>query len=150
MQLIAQTVAVALQQAGIGQDQNTARASPTSGSGKKMIDTKAVRIRDFDGVQSNWEPWNHSFKSAIRSACPEVLAVMEEVEKMSLDAKDENLEEYDDIAKMSGELYNVLSQFCTGEALTVIKGVTTLEGCGRGRSCTRSSTRRPWHERSGS
>ena len=93
-----------------------------------MIDTKSIRIRDFDGEQNKWEAWSHSFKSAIRSASPEVLATMEEAEKMSLDGTDDNLEEVEDIVKKSGELYNILSQYCTGEALNVIKGITTFEG----------------------
>jgi hypothetical protein len=30
--------------------------------------------------------------------------------------------------KMSGELYNILGQYCTGEALTVVRGVQSFEG----------------------
>ena len=138
LQLIAQTVATALQQVGASQGQTNQQGSigvgggqgqaMGGGGGRRLIDTKAVKIRDFDGSQSTWEPWVHSFKSAMRSACPEILKAMEEAEKTSLDAKDENFEEYDDVARMSSELYNVLSQYCTGEALTVVKGVTTFEG----------------------
>ena len=34
----------------------------------------------------------------------------------------------EEVEKKSGELYNILSQYCTGEALNVIKGITTFEG----------------------
>ena len=44
---------------------------------------------------------------------------MEEVEKSSYDGTDDNLDEVEDVGKISGELYDVLSQYCTGEALGV-------------------------------
>ena len=53
---------------------------------------------------------------------------MEEVEKSSYDGTDDNLDEVEEVGKMSGELYDILSQYCTGEALSVIKGVTSFEG----------------------
>ena len=137
MQLIARTVATALQQAGMAPGQGGGDGGQGGGGGgrggygggpKKLIDTKSIRIRDFDGEQNKWEAWAHSFKSAIRSACPEVLATMEEAEKMTLNGTDDNLEEVEEVEKKSGELYNILSQYCTGEALNVIKGITTFEG----------------------
>ena len=137
LQVIARTVAAALQQAGMAQGQGGGNGGHGGGEGgrggyggspKKLIDTKSIRIRDFDGEQSKWEAWAHSFKSAIRSACPEVLVTMEEAEKMTLTATDDNLEEVEEIEKKSGEMYNILSQYCTGEALNVIKGITSFQG----------------------
>jgi hypothetical protein len=132
---MAQMIAMALQQAGVGQP---AHAVPVPGGGgggrsRPCLDTKAMRIRDFDGAQNNWEQWIHSFKSAIRSCSPTVLTIMEEAEKMASEATDENigedaLEPRDEIGKMSGELYNILGQYCTGEALTIVRGVQSFEG----------------------
>ena len=88
-------------------------------------------IRDFDGSPSGWEKWVHAFKSAMRSANPGVLEFMNEAEKMTTEAKDDNLDSTmaaAEVKKMSGELYNILSQYCTGEALTIVRGVTTFEG----------------------
>ncbi len=88
-----------------------------------------MRIRDFDGNQSMWEQWIHSFKSAIRSCSPAVLAAMEMAEKMVDDAMDVNIcGGGEEGVKMSGELYNILGQYCTGEALTVVRGVQSFEG----------------------
>ncbi len=120
MQTIAQMFASVLQQAGIGQyPPPMAQATPVDGGGgggrgRPCLDTKAMRIRDFDGSQSSWETWIHSFKSAIRSSNPLVLAIMCEAEILTNDATGEHIEDYDgsrtkeDIAKMSGELYNIL------------------------------------------
>ena len=127
MQAVAQMIAMALQQAGVGGAVGGGRER----RGKAAIDTKGIKFRDFDGTQADWEQWVHSFKSAIRSANPDVLELMQEAEKMTGEAKDENLEcEMDDeeAEKMSGELYNILSQYCTGEALTIVRGVNTFEG----------------------
>ena len=137
LQAIAQMFAVALQQAGVG---HQPQAVPLPGGGgfgggrpgRPCLDTKSMRIRDFDGGQSTWEQWIHSFKSAIRSCNPAVLTVMEEAEKMIDDATDVNICGVDDlrmddeVVKMSGELYNILGQYCTGEALTIVRGVNHL------------------------
>ena len=56
--------------------------------------------------------------------------MMEEAEKSITDATDEVLEldKFKDVDKISAEMYNILSQYCTGEALTMVKSVTTFEG----------------------
>ena len=66
--------------------------------------------------------------SAIRSACPAALQTMEEVEKSSYDGTEDNLDEVEDVGKISGELCDILSPYCTEQALSVIKGVTLFEG----------------------
>ena len=56
---------------------------------------------------------------------------MNEAEKMATEAKDDNFDltmANEELKKMSGELYNILSPYCTGEALTIVRGVTTFEG----------------------
>jgi hypothetical protein len=133
MQAIAQMFAQALQQAGVGHQAHQVPV-PDGGAGggrtsRACLDTKAMRIRDFDGSQSSWDQWVHSFKSAIRSCSPEVLAAMELAEKGAEDATDDCICLGDAAGiKMSGELYNILGQYCTGEALTVVRGVQSFEG----------------------
>ena len=71
------------------------------------------------------DQWVHAFKSAMRSANPGVLVLMNEAEKMTTEAKDDNLDltmTKEEVKKMSGVLYNILSQYCTGEALTIVRG----------------------------
>ena len=128
-QLMAVTQAVVVMQQmgyaqvpGQGGDGGQAGAGGRDHGPRRKIDTKMMRIRDFRGETAHWEAWVHSFKSAIRSACPAALQTMEEVEKSSYDGTDDNL----DVDKISGELYDILSQYCT--ALSVIKGVTSFEG----------------------
>ena len=56
---------------------------------------------------------------------------MNEAKKMTTEAKDDNFDltmAKEEVKKMSGELYNILSQHCTGEALTIVRSVTTFEG----------------------
>ena len=89
---------------------------------RKTLEIKNMRIRDFDGDATHWEAWVHSFKSAIRSTCPMVLKAMEEVEKLSTEGTDDKLGEVDGIGKLSGEMYDILSQYCTGEALNTVRG----------------------------
>ena len=95
---------------------------------RRKIDTKMMRIRDFSGEMAHWKAWVRSFKSVIRSTCPAALQTVEEVEKSSYDGTDDNFDEVEDMGKISGELYDILSWYCTGEALSVIKGVTSFEG----------------------
>ena len=90
LHVITASVVSALQQAGV--TPHNAPQTDTNARKKSAIDTKAVRIRDFDGTPSSWEGWAHSFKSAIRSTCPEALAMMEEAEKSITDATDVVLE----------------------------------------------------------
>ena len=128
-----QAVAVVMQQMRYVQAQGQGGDGEQGGAGgrdhgpRRKIDTKMMRIRDFSGETAHWEAWVHSFKSAIRSGCPAALQTMEEVEKSSYDGTDDNLDDVEDVDKISGELYDILSQYCTGEALSVIKGVTSFE-----------------------
>ena len=130
LQAMAQAVAMALQQAGVVGGHGASGERRKNG---QAIDTRGVRFREFDGNLTGWESWAHAFKCAVRAANPKALELMEEVEGMTVDAKDsevigEVLEDAGDVAKMSGELYSVLSQYCSGEALTVVRSVSTFEG----------------------
>ena len=74
-----------MQMQAAAQEPNTARLAETfrawladgGGHGRRAaIDSKAIRIRDFDGRPSGWDQWVHAFKSVIRSANPGVLVLM--------------------------------------------------------------------------
>ena len=124
-----QAFAVIMQQMGCAQVQGRGGDGGQGGVGggrghgpRRKIDTKMMRIRDFSGETAHWEAWVHSFKSAVWSTCLLALDTMEEVEKSSFDGTDDNLDEVEDVGKVSWELYDILGQYCTGEALSVIKG----------------------------
>ena len=44
----------------------------------------------------------HSLKSAVRSTYPVLMETMEEVQKLSYHGTDDNLDEVEDVGKMSG------------------------------------------------
>ena len=93
-----------------------------------MIDTRGVHFREFDGSVSNWEQWAHPFRCAVRTASPKALEFMEEAERVPAEAtdgqmSDDSIEDDGEVEKMLGELYAVLSQYCTGEALTIVRSV---------------------------
>ena len=56
--------------------------------------------------------------------------MMDKAEKNTTDATDEVLDfdKFKDVDKTLAEMYNLLSHCCTGEALTMVKSVTTFEG----------------------
>ena len=96
MQIMAAMVAMALQQAGVGSLGGGGGAGQSGGGqgqeNRAAIDTKAIRIRDFDGSPGEWDQWVHAFKSATRSANPGVLDFMNEAEKMTTEAKDDDFD----------------------------------------------------------
>ena len=128
---MATMVPMALQQAGVGSLGGGGAGQAGGGQGRDnraAIDTNAICIRDFDGSPSGWDQWVNASKSAMRSANPGVLELMNEAEKMTTKAKDDNFDltmAKEEVQKMSGEHYNILSQYCTGEALTIVMGVAT-------------------------
>ena len=62
----------------------------------------------------------------------------------SYDGTDDNLDEVEDVGKISEELYDILSQYCTGEALSVVKGVMSFEGFFAWQKLHRKCTPRRW------
>ena len=100
------------------------------GGEAKMNDkilAKHFRIDSFSGDKSKWEDWNFAFKRNVRSMSREAYDAMKKWEE-STDDIDEKLELDENMGKRSAELYDVLCQTCTGEALMVVKAVEDMEG----------------------
>ena len=96
MQIMAAMVAMALQQAGVGSLGGGGGGQSGGVQGQDntaAIDTKAIRIRDFDGSPGEWDQWLHAFKRATRSANPGVLDFMNVAEKMTTEAKDDDFDD---------------------------------------------------------
>lgn len=86
---------------------------------------KHVRADPFRGVNAEWDDWAFKFKRIMRSMNIGVYNVMAESE--TYDTLDEDAMD-DGLKHRSGELYDILCQCCTGEALSVIKMVGDMRG----------------------
>ena len=95
-------------------------------SGKRIV-ARYVRVDTFKGGHTEWEDWSFAFKRTIRSMSIDAYKKMVEVERSTEDI--EELTELEpSLEQRSGELYDALCQFCTGEALSVIKSVDDMQG----------------------
>ena len=92
----------------------------------KLI-AKYFRSEAFTGDQSKWDDWSFAFKRCVRSMSREAYDAMTEWEK-GPDDLDEETELSKDVERLSAELYDILCQFCSGEALMVVRSVDDMEG----------------------
>ena len=86
---------------------------------------KHMRCDTFAG--GPWDDWAFAFKRGVRSQNPEVFKGMQQAEV----AQDEVNEDTDIPSEMevrSAELYDLLCQFCVGEALGIVKATTDMHG----------------------
>ena len=122
------TQALHAEQASRAQPQTTPpSAQHAAPSYRRRIDAKNLRIQEFSGEPDKWADWAFAFKRTIRSMDTEVYKVMTDVESMNKDINEmEDLDGEQD--KMSAELYDILCQACTGEALSVVRSVDDCEG----------------------
>ena len=101
-------------------------ARPEGKGGGKIIG-KHFRSDIFAGEQTQWDDWSFTFKRCVRSMSPEAFRAMVDWEAISVDI-DEDSELDDDMGKRSAELYDVLCQYCTGEALMIVRSVDDMQG----------------------
>jgi len=101
------------------------QAAPTP-KGRPVL-AKHLRCDVFTGKPEQWDDWAFAFKRGIRAQSAKVYEQMVAVETLP-----EEFDEVTDLAKelegSSGELYDVLCQFCTGEALSIIKATEDMQG----------------------
>jgi hypothetical protein len=100
------------------------------GGGGRILDRRNLRNQDFDGAQDKWGDWAFGLKRSIRSGSHDMFLLMEQVEKsptepneLQMDADNVDI----NIDRMSAELYDVLCQQCSGDAMSVVRSV---DGCG--------------------
>ena len=98
----------------------------TGGGERRVLDTRGVRLPEFDGEIVKFGEWTFAFKRCIRSMSPRAYEVMVAAEANTLDESESNLAE--DAAKISGEVYDLLCQACTGEAIAILRGVEDCRG----------------------
>ena len=98
--------------------------------------------------QVKWDKLSFIFKRGLRSMSKEVFQKMQETE-LSLDDIDEGVDLTDEMEERSAELYDILCQYCIGDALRPDQW-TTCVASNRGNSCSKSTTQGRWLEDCGS
>ena len=88
---------------------------------------KHFRSDVFSGNQTQWDDWSFAFKRCVRSQSPETFKEMVDWEAATEDI-DEETELKESMEKRSAELYDVLCQYCTGEALMIVRSVDDMQG----------------------
>ena len=97
---------------------------------KRLIDGRHLKIPVFDGEPRKFDDWAFAFKRTIRSVSREAFALLAKVEMESGEI-DEGLLDVDvdvDLHAYSAELYDILCQACTGEALSLVRAVEDMLG----------------------
>jgi hypothetical protein len=100
-------------------------------SSRKVLDARYLKLQEFNGEASKWSDWAFSFKRTIRSMSPEAYKVIEAVEKVIGVLEEDKLAPEDievDVDKISGELYDILCQACTGDAMSLVRAVEDCQG----------------------
>ena len=112
-------------------DLMTSLQASMGGSTESRPDGKIVgkyfRSDVFSGTQTQWDDWSFAFKRCVRSQSPETFKEMV-VWEAATDDVDEETELPEAMEKRSAELYDVLCQYCTGEALMIVRSVDDMRG----------------------
>jgi hypothetical protein len=94
---------------------------------ERRLETRHIRAEVFAGEGAKFDEWNFAFKRAVRSQNTAVFKYMSECETAKEDI-DEASELPRELELRSAELYDILCQFCTGEALMLVRSISDCEG----------------------
>ena len=114
-------------QQSLGAQQATATSTAPASVGGSRLSAKHFRSDAFSGDPSTWDDWSFAFKRCVRSLHKGTYQLMVEWEAKE-DEVDEATEITEEMEQRSAELYDVLCQFCTGEALMVVRSASDMEG----------------------
>jgi hypothetical protein len=100
---------------------------------KKMLDAKHLRLKEFTGEVSGYDDWAFTFKRALNSVDELALSLLQEVDGETGEFDEEYFVSQSNIEntlveKYSSELYDIISQYCSGEALAIVKTVDNFKG----------------------
>ena len=109
---------------------------PPLGMGRgleRVMNPRYMKLHDFDGNAVSWGDWAFGFRRAIRSASVEAYHIMDDVEKVSTELDEKDLQGHRlavdvDVNKLSAELYDILCQCVSGEAMAIIRSVDDFQG----------------------
>jgi hypothetical protein len=93
-----------------------------------IINAKHMRADIFDGNKVAFDEWSFSFKRGIRSMSKRAYDMLVKYEVKENDNAESEEIMNDEDEKQSAELYDVLCQYCSGEALMIVRSVTDCEG----------------------
>ena len=94
------------------------------------LDERYFRRVDKLGV-GNWKEFHFQFMTAVGAANDKIRGILDDIARAGKEPDwTEIFDGFDqeDITKYSGEVYAALSGLVTGEAMTIVKGVTTGDG----------------------
>ena len=88
----------------------------------RKIQMRDIKVGTFEGGAMKWEEWSFQALNAVAATHKELYDLMKEAEKRSEEI-DEDLHFDAAKAEVSAELYYMLTQLCSGEALAVVRSV---------------------------
>ena len=100
------------------------------GGGRPTLIAKHMRLQTFDGSAAAWGDWAFGLKRAIRSQSRDIFQILEEIEKRTeLDEDQLALDLVDvEVERLSGEVYDILCQSVSGEAMAIVRSVEDYRG----------------------
>jgi hypothetical protein len=124
---IATVVAAVLQQLEMKRPETVG-----GGGGRRALDERHFRRVDkFDGTEKQWKDWCFQLKAAVRATDRTVMKIMEHVEREKEDMSAEDLDVHfvdDGAERLGSELYDLLCSITSGEAMTIVRGETSMNG----------------------
>ena len=124
-----------LTQALSSQTQATASSVPHPGtphqSRRKLIDSKYLKFQGFAGEARAYVDWSFHFKRTLKTVSEETYALLVKAEMEKGVLNEDALVEFDDdidVNKYTSELYDLICQACSGEALTLLRSVEDMKG----------------------
>ena len=101
------------------------RAAPRAGAAeRKKIDMRFIKAGEFAGTTEDWDAWAFSFKGGIRAQDRMAYNLLVQTEELVHDLDEKGLSPTEET--ISGEIYNLLCQFCRGPAQSILR---TVEDC---------------------
>ena len=91
---------------------------------RKKIDVRFMKVQEFDGRNDEWDSWSFSFKSSIRAQDTRAKGLLVHAELETSEISENGLNAGDEM--ISGEVYNLLCQYCRGSAQSILR---TVEDC---------------------
>jgi hypothetical protein len=113
-----------LAQSGGGQ-QGQARGDDQSAF-KLLINTRVWKTFVFEGEQAKWTEWSFQFYSGMRSSCLKSVDKLRSAERADYDDMADMGDPFVD--KLTAELFDILIQYCRGEAGEVVRSVEDGNG----------------------
>ena len=85
-----------------------------------------MKCDNFTGTLESWEEWSHVFRSSVRAQNIKIVEHIKETEKSTIEITELNMNPMQ--LRYSAQLYDVLGQFCRGEALSIVRSTPDQMG----------------------